>query len=337
MRPTERSLDFPCAIVNILPKKQYARTDAACFSQLRSAVHAIQTRHFMKHSIIGGIAASLLLGACGGGGSAATADAPPTPAPAPAPRVYHLPLQTLGDVVSYKQVGEASGTNGTPDPATTIYRTIITTSASSTGFVLTDTATVVGDRRSLRNYNASGAMQKDGTYPAGYDCQYAPAYLEVPATVTAGLPWDNSTVLTFIAPSTTFKYDVRSQGSFVAFETLTVPAGAFDAIKLHYANTKTTPGSTQVADITEWRDMVSGNVLKRNAVTTVTSTSGQTAPQRLSDSRELLGYAHAASGRQKANVERYAGNWSGAYAGGGSGNCTMAISPAGLLSGTCTA
>jgi hypothetical protein len=302
----------------------------------------------MRHSILGGIAVALLLGACGGGsGSAAggaptpVAPAPATPTPvvptpaAPTPTSYHLPVQTAGDVVSYKQFGEASGTNGTPAPATTAYRTIITTSASSAGFVLTDTASIVGDQRSVRTYNASGAMQKDGTYPPGYDCQYSPAYLEVPATVTAGLTWDNSTVLTCITASLTLKFDIRSQGSFVAFEKLTVPAGTFDAIQLHYANTKATPGSTQVADITEWRDMVSGNLLKRNTLTTVTTASDPGRPLRLSDSTELLGYTHAASGRQKANVERYAGGWSGTYVGGGSGSCTMVISQAGLLNGTC--
>jgi hypothetical protein len=194
--------------------------------------------------------------------------------------------------------------------------------------------------RTANSYNFFGAMQKDGRYPSDHDCQYSPSYLPVVTVVTAALTWDNHAVLTCTASYETIKYDLRSQGSFVAFESVTVAAGNFDAVKLHYLETQTSLTTTTLTDFTEWRDMASGVLLKRVELKSVKPDIVNVAinpdqPIYYRYTTELAGYTHAASGRQKANLQRYAGAWSGAYAGGGSGNCNMVISDAGRVSGQC--
>jgi hypothetical protein len=302
----------------------------------------------MKHAILGGVAVALLLGACGGGGSGSATIATPTPTPTPAPtpappQVYHLPVQTAGDVASYLFSGVLVDSANVPTgPVARYYTNSTTTSASSAGFVLTETQSSTSARRIPSSFTAEGGIQKDGQNADKFDCQFSPAYFEVPATVTAGLAWDNRTVYTCTPlPGFTLygtsRRDTRSQGSFVAFEPLTVAAGSFDTVKVHVLKSETSLDGTSLSDITEWRDMVSGLVVKSVVLTTDTLPSNPTVPIHYSYSTELVGYAHAASGRQKVNVERYAGSWSGAYAGGGSGSCAMVISQAGLLSGTCSA
>jgi hypothetical protein len=298
----------------------------------------------MKIAIFGGVAVALLLGACGGGGGSGSATvATPTPAPTPAPpQVYHLPVQTAGDVASYLFSGVlVDGANVPTGPVARYSTSSTTTSASSAGFVLAETRSSTSARRIPSSYTAEGGIQKDGQNADKFDCQFSPAYFEVPATVTAGLAWDNRTVYTCTPlPGFTLygtsKRDTRSQGSFVAFEPLTVAAGSFDTVKVHVLKSETSLDGTSLSDITEWRDMVSGLVVKSVVLTTDTLPSNPTVPIHYSYSTELVGYAHAASGRQKANVERYAGSWNGTYAGGGSGSCAMVISQAGLVSGTCS-
>jgi hypothetical protein len=52
--------------------------------------------------------------------------------------------------------------------------------------------------------------------------------------------------------------------------------------------------------------------------------------------RSLVGASAAQSHLQANLVQEYAGNWSGSFSGGDNGNCQVAISPVGVVSGTCT-
>lgn len=294
----------------------------------------------MKTSLIGGAVAALLLGACGGGGSGSAAGTAPVPAPTPPAveaRIYHLPVQTVGDILSYKYDGWGMDSQDVPQGPSLFYYANQTTVMTNPGqVILSSTASRGAYPNQLRYFTAEGAVTLDGTvnYLLGKNCQFqfAPAYFAVPATVTAGLTWDNRSVMSCASKS--LQYDVRSQGSFVAFETLTVAAGTFDTVKLHYVETASSAADNHVVDYTEWRDMVTGNVVKRIGIDT---RSQPNISPRFKLTIELAGYRHAASGREKANIERWAGQWSGTYSGGGSGTCALQVGETGELKGNCTA
>lgn len=296
----------------------------------------------MKHSILGGIGAAILLGACGGGGGGATGSgasqppatpAVPAPAPAPAPTIYRLPVRSALDVASYRAINTAL-----PGPLKfTSYHTDAATSTSASGAALMSfTAT---DTRSYGNaieLNTSGGLVQDFSVGVDHACRYAPVYFAVPASVAAGTSWDNSATKTCTSSYQTLKYDVRSQGGFVAFEAVTIGTGTYDTVKLHYVETIKSTTSSDTIDRIEWRDLITGLVVKSTVNELATNSSPQTTNSFTQD-LELIGYTQAASGRSKPNVERYVGSWWGTFvdAGISNGPCSLKLAGSGSITGYC--
>lgn len=282
----------------------------------------------MKISIIGATVATLLLGACGGGTSggggsgspAGSAASPASSAATPAATVYRLPVYSTLDVASYRMVSSISTESD--------YLTLVATAASAAGTTLRSIqGTYTGRLNYTMDLDASGGLVRDDYYSRAHDCRYAPVQFAVPATVAAGATWDNAAALSCTASYEVVRADVRSVGAFVAFEPITVAAGTFDTVKLRHTDTSTLFGAQSTEDVVEWRDLVTGYVVKRMATINFHGTRQQDT--------ELIGYTHAASGRSKQNVERYAGSWHGILDDTASSACTLKLSGSGVMTGYC--
>lgn len=286
----------------------------------------------MNQFMLGGVAAAILLAGCGGGGATGGGGQPPATPAAPAPAIYRLPVRSALDVASYAVIVTASPSNMTSIK----YLTDATTSTSAAGAALMSfDATDTRSHGTAMALDASGGLTQDFSIGIDHDCRYVPTYFAVPASVAAGAKWDNSASKTCTARYQTRQFDVRSQGEFVAFEAVTIGAGSYDTVKLHYIETIKSSTSSETVDRVEWRDLVSGMVVKSTQ-----NRSGTYSPQLTNTFKqdlELIGYMHAASGLSKPNVERYAGSWWGRYAGTTSGLCYLKIAASGGITGYCTA
>lgn len=130
--------------------------------------------------------------------------------------------------------------------------------------------------------------------------------------------------------------DANSKGSVVAVESLTVLAGTFNAVKTVHTESFKSTTSMNVRELTCWRDAVTGLELKCNGSSTATPTRAGAAVTKRSFSWELGGFASGATGRQEANIERYAGKWQVWFTGTSNGICDVRIDTAGAISGACT-
>lgn len=266
------------------------------------------------------------LAACGGGGGSGSTDAPGTSAP----RTYSLGKQTVKDFASRKAQWQRSE-QGKPDTSGTVWENVVTTTAGADGSYTTATVWDYEEIRAYSDYTPDGAQK---SYGNACHFIYTPAYAEVPGTLTPGQSWETSTVRT-CTNSSSENTPITSKGSVAGIETVTVAAGTFTALKTVTTSTFKFARSTTVANKTCWRDTVTGINVKCDYTYVRTLPEATQAASTSKWQEELVGFAHAASGRQKLNVERFVGTWQVWFQGSADGTCAVKIDTAGSVAGRC--
>lgn len=279
----------------------------------------------LKQLYIPGIVVVGMLTACGGGGGG-TQTAANTPA---APSTYKLSKHTVADFES-QLVTPIATSAGTP-VAAPYWETAVTTTANADGSY---TQARVYDARYVRTYADFSADGGRKTSANGCNFIYTPGFVKVPETLTLGQSWETNTTRTCV-DSSTENTAITSKGSVVAIEPVTVAAGTFNALKTVTTVTYRSSISTTVAQETCWRDTITGFNLKCDLASTNTPVDIAKVPTKQASTTELGGYAQAATGRQKLNVERFAGRWQVWFTGTSNGICSVIITKTGGVSGTC--
>lgn len=280
-----------------------------------------------KQTFIAALAVAALLTACGGGGGGGEQGGPTSP---PAQASYRSAKQTVKDFES-NYVAWRYSVAGQPDASGVSWGSVVTTHIDADGGYARAEVDQDGENRTYTQYTVDGARKSVGE-PCGY--VFTPAFSEIPATLTLGQSWETSTIRTCTNDADEHTA-VTAKGSVVAVEPLTVRAGTFTAVKTVTAVTYKFPRSTTVSNQTCWRDTVTGVELKCDIVGTTTPVDPAKPVRTRSFNSELAGYAQAATGRQKLNVERFTGVWQVWFTGTAEGICSVRIASNGVVNGRC--
>ena len=287
----------------------------------------------LKQLYIPSIVVAGMLAACGGGGGGggtqAVANTPAAPSTPAAPITYKLSKHTVNDFES-QYVTPIATVAGTPVAAAYL-ETAVTTTANADGSYTQARVYDASYDRTYADFSADG-----GRKTSANSCNFifTPSFAKVPDTLALGQSWEVSTTRTCV-DSATENTAITAKGSVVAIEPLTVAAGTFSALKTVNTLTYRSPTSTTVTQETCWRDTITGLDLKCDLASTNTPADTTKAPTRQASTRELSGYAQAATGRQQLNVERFAGKWQVWFTGTSDGVCSVSITKTGGVSGTC--
>ena len=280
----------------------------------------------LKQLYIPSIVVAGMLTACGGGGGGGGTQAASN-APA-APSAYKLSKHAVNDFDSQLVTPIAVGAGAAAAP---YWETAVTTTANADGSY---TQARVYDGSFVRTYADFSADGGRKTWATSCNFVYTPTFAKVPDTLALGQSWEINTTRTCVDSSTENTL-ITAKGSVVAIEPVTVAAGTFNAVKTVNTLTYRFPTGTTVSQETCWRDTITGLDLKCDLSSTNTPVDTTKAITKQASTRELGGYAQAATGRQKLNVERFAGKWQVWFKGTTDGVCAVFISKTGGVSGTC--
>ena len=289
----------------------------------------IRVRKLKQLSIPVIVMAGMLSACGGGGGSSGSGGGNQTAGPPAAPSTYSLQKHTVNDFES--RLVTPLTVSGGASTAAPYRESSVTTTANADGSYTQAFVYDSGGERTYIDFSADG-----GRKTVGEDCNYVytPAFTKVPGTLALGQSWDTSTVRTCTDDSRE-NTAVNAKGSVTGIESVTVAAGTFNALKTVTAvSYKFKPGTT-LREETCWRDTITGLDLKCNVAITNTPLDATVAVTKRALSWELGGYAQASTGRQKLNVERFAGKWQVWFKGTNEGVCAVDITTTGTVSGTC--
>ncbi len=265
------------------------------------------------------------LSACGGGGGNQAGTTTPA-----TPSSYTLTKQTVKDFQSYNVTWQHS-VNGGASSGDQYWDNYVTTTANADGTYTRAEVDNSGGDRTYIDFSADGGRKSVGI---GCNYVYTPSFARIPGTLAVGQTWEVNSLRTCVDDSTE-NSAVNAKGSVVAIESVTVAAGTFNAIKTTSTRTFTNKRGTTVTDDTCWRDTITGLELKCNTTSTATSIGATTSVTKQTGTTELGGYAQAATGRQKLNVERFAGKWEVWFTGTTDGGCSVKILASGAVNGSC--
>jgi len=264
-----------------------------------------------------------LLSACGGGASTTPAIDTRTPA-----RL----TPSLGDFCSYKEIYTTTGAS-TPTSTPYWYTAVVTDVEANGAWSETDVEESPSAPHMLEHVLADG--DGDSSAKSGCTRSYQSTYNTSQRELVAGASWTRTMVAAVAGNCTGSPLtSAISNTTVLAMESVTVAAGTFQTAKVSLSSSyKYANGATLVDESTSWLDTNSRRLIKTSNIRTSTSASGKVGSS--STVAELQGYAQAGSGRSLLNVQRFAGGWSGSYAGPYSGSCTGQISPDGVLDASC--
>jgi hypothetical protein len=268
-----------------------------------------------------GILLATALTGCGGGGGGSDA---------PAAAVSKI-AATAGDYYTYTLDHTGSNTSPWSMSFTRAYSTVNGDGSS----VRVDTYSTTLYAAATRNLDASFGTSSFSYSVGGVGttCTNSPSDVVVPLPASVGSSWNNNFTQTCTGgspSSSTF----NNTGSMTALESVVTPAGTFNAGKFVFTQTEVRSGSyTQVIHYTCWIDVVTGRTVKCDSTYTYTPQVGSVVTG--TDSFTLIGYK--ASGlSSSATVARFAGTWSGSYAGSSSGTCSsLVVASNGDITGSC--
>ena len=264
------------------------------------------------------------LTACGGGGGEGATNAPA------ASGTYRLGKQSVNDFESRRVTWQIAVT-GQETTSGEFWKTDVTTQVGNDG---TYTKAAVGDGSNRRRYTEYSADGGRTTVDSGCGYIHTPAFSEVPGTLAAGQSWETSSTRT-CANDSSQKTLITAKGAVVGIEQLTVAAGTFSALKTVTTITYKFANSSTLNNETCWRDTVTGIDLKCNVTSVSTPTDTANPVRTQTSTLELGGYAQTSTGRQKINIERFAGPWEVTFKGTADGVCTVKIDRAGSVDGAC--
>ncbi|WP_136418698.1 hypothetical protein [Herbaspirillum sp. ST 5-3] len=304
----------------------------------------------IKTVIAGLLTASLVLG-CGGGGDAATSTSSTSTSSSNTSSngasstgtssgnttggsgtVTSIPTKA-GDSYTYSR----TDTSAASSTATTYFTTREYNAVNSDGSVSYTETYSSGFLASVTNISTTGAITSTGSVGSSTPtCTFTGVNAASVAPFAVGQSWDNNWTRTCGTTVVTG----NNKGSIVGMESVTVPAGTFNAYKEVYTvTTQQTSPSNPTINITSytcWRDAALRKRVKCewNYATTAAGSSTQAA---VSSSRyELNSYIASASSSSIPSASRFAGSWIGSFNGSDSGTCSnISISTSGSVSGTC--
>lgn len=271
------------------------------------------------HAKMASLLFAVLLGGCGGGGASSDVTTH-----LDAQSSYTAQSPSVGDYYTYKYAIQIKQPfTGTKTGISTALYTTVNADGSSIMTSLADDSPL-----SQKKLAPNGGFISD-TY-----CTYSPAWVAIPPSLSVGLTWENATTQNC---NGTLGY-LTSKGTVTGIESITVPAGSFETMKITYTRSWDLTGFNVVETSTCWREVHLGRNIKCTRTTTTTVKGVTTGiPPSIDDStEELVGFANAKSGRQIPAVERFAGTWSGTYSGADSGNCNVRVDTNGTVSGSCS-
>ncbi len=297
----------------------------------------------MRNSVLGMMGVAVLLAACGGGGGSGGKDAAQVP---PAPKTYVAAKATVGDYYTYKNTFQAL--EPTPGVARESYNTRLLTSVSDDGAKSYRSST----NSPIRNGNdflyTTLTMDFDqlGRWLATTraDCRITPApaqYFVAPNSLSVGASWQYSGRIESkcaLNPATVQTDELNAKA--VAEESITVPAGTFNTIKITQSEQLRDDAFLYSMEQSCWWEPNLGVEVKCVINTTLTET-GTSRKEVSVNTRELQGYANQALARKADTLLRYTGAWKGRFQGaapneGVAGDCKLLLKADGTITGSCS-
>lgn len=271
-----------------------------------------------------------LLTACGGGGSGASTAAT---APTIDTRASASLTPAVGDFYSYKGFDTSTGASP-PTSAPYWYTTVVTAVETNGAWTETSVQDSPPAPYTQQHFLADGV--NDSRAESGCTRNFQSTYSTKQRELVVGASWTRTIVGTVMGNHCPISS--LTSGTVIttvlALETVTVPAGTFKTAKVSIRGSyKYATGSAMVEESTNWLDTDSRRLIKTSGTQSYTSTTGDVTLS--SDAAELQGYAQAATGRRLLNVQRFAGDWTGSFAGPDSGTCIGQVSPDGVLDASC--
>ncbi len=259
----------------------------------------------------------LVVAACGGGGDSGSTAPPTTPAtpttpttPTAAEDRFHRVLAAEGDYQVFDSTVTTTLPTGVAPANTTTVRWYVNVDADAS-FMRVDTSSLANSRLRELGYVGGGALETTATGGLPGECRYAPAAVVTPPEGTlAGATFgsDSTVTCTDGAGTVTSTFTYKFEGVAIGTETVTVPAGTFQAFKFTQKATTQTATSTTVTDGAVWVDKASGRTVKVQNLNTSTPVSGATS----NSSTTLLEMRAYKSGTTEVGpvVGRFVGTWS---------------------------
>lgn len=269
-----------------------------------------------------------LLVACGGGGS----DAGSTGTPGATP-IMRAEAQ-VGDYFTYVVMETTTVPASVPVSAynsTVAYRSV---AADGTNQRVTTWST--GQAAGLRTYDVNDAVVSNDSYSGSgvVICSYSPsAPVAPPYPRAVGQSWNGTSQFTCRVSSAA----IVQAGQILARETLSLPAGIFDAYRA--VRTSTATGATGVSkeESTCWYGVDRGVLLACNYTNTTTPVGSSTPASVISYTQLLTGLGGPNRVAQGVQLSRFQGPWNVKYSGGSSGTCNLlAVSASGDINGSCS-
>lgn len=286
------------------------------------------------------------LAGCGGGKQAGGNESPQMET---GPKTYVAAKPAVNDYYSYKLVSQEGAAAETSNYSTALVSNVAADGGVSVTYLYDSplpTATwpagpKFNSSTSTGDYDVLGRWLGSKKGSACTSTPSAPYYSVAPLTVSVGMNWQYSAVVTNnCQPEPSSQTAVEIKDSAVAQETVTVAAGTFSTIKITRNSSEKSVVSTVVTERNCWWEPELGIEVKcvANSTKTITAT-GATISQK--DSWEMLGYANQKLARKADTAVRFAGNWKGSYFGGGStpghypAECHLTVDINGIARGYC--
>lgn len=282
--------------------------------------------------IVAAIAATL--SACGGGGGSSNNAAGTTPG-ATQPVVAAVDLTpTVGDFYSYANTSTLTvdTAGATPQSMDVISTDTVTKANADNSWSDTKTADAADASAYDAHYLADGGIT--GVSNAFCSTTYTPALYTSQKSMPVGATWTSNYTRIDGARCTPGQQTGKFSATAVALETVTVRAGTFNTVKVVSTNTlSTSDGASANDETTAWHDAVTHRVIKSSTRSAQVLANGDKGT--IVSSNELVGFASAKQQRQRLNIERFAGPWSGSFTGSYSGECLGQVTRAGKLDADC--
>ncbi|MCE3265226.1 MAG: hypothetical protein K0R43_4305 [Pseudoduganella sp.] len=275
------------------------------------------------------------LSACGGGGGGASTTTLPDSSSKPA--ALTAVAWSVGDTFTHTSTTTITVDGTTSSPETLLYTDVVTSIQVDGGATV---RRVFSDSNTYADlvYDSERRLMSTHTNLGACKSEYMPARRSfLPNPVSVGTTWDVATKLTTVCDGTTTETQYSIKYTVVAQESLTLPIGTFNALKVVSSTTSETPTSTAKREITCWFDPQLNVELKCEGASTRTSKSTGKVLFSWTNASALQGYSSAKARRQFDTVSRFAGEWSGGYSGSGipATVCTVTIDTSGGFQGKC--
>ncbi|HEX8406194.1 MAG TPA: hypothetical protein VF670_16335 [Duganella sp.] len=280
------------------------------------------------------VAIATTLSACGGGGGSSNNAASATPGTSQ-PVVAAVDLtQTVGDFYSYANTSTFTldKAGATPQSVDVISTDTVTKTNVDSSWSDTETADNTDAFAYDLNYLADGGLSGVSNDSCG--ATYTPALYMTQKSMPAGTTWTTNYTRVNDPRCTPGQQTGKFSATAVALETVTVRAGTFNTVKVVSTGTiSTSDGESATDETTAWHDAVTHRVVKSTTRSVQVTATGEKGT--FVSSNELIGYANAKQQRQRLNIERFAGPWSGSYTGTNTGECRGQVTRAGKLDADC--